>query len=73
MNSEVIDGKVLDWHFKKMNICYFFYIGDIYVGQLFKTKRNGWIAVSDLGKCEGFITRWKGCQFLLDIRKEQTK
>ena len=75
MYSVVVDGKVLDMRYKKMehNHGYVFYVGDIYVGQIFKT-RNRWCAVSSKpsnGLCplDGFRSRYHASEFLLKFNK----
>jgi len=68
--SLVKDGKVLDWRFKRMNeYTIAFYVGDIYVGQVFKMKNRSYAAVC-AGDCklrmmEGFATRYAACHFIL--------
>ena len=46
MNSLIVNGKVLDYKFKKtVDGIYAFYIGDILIGQVFRIA-NHWSAVS---------------------------
>lgn len=70
--SYVKDGKVLDYHWKKlMDGVYAFYIGDIYLGQVFNLNRGGWSAVSkkpnDLCPIAGFKTRLKASEMLIKL------
>jgi len=46
MMSTIVNGKVLDWKFKKggQDFITVFYVGDIYVGQIFKMS-HGWSVV----------------------------
>jgi len=68
--SCIVDGKVLDWKFKKgmMAFVYNFYIGDIYVGQVFNMG-GAWTAIGntphDLAPFAGFATRRHAAEFLL--------
>lgn len=75
MMSSIVDGKVLDWHFKKHPNGYVFYIGDILIGQLFNLGRiSRWSAVSNRpirGHGDGFISRWKASEFLLKLNEFQ--
>ena len=74
MYSEIVDGKVLDFHYKPMKIHhgYIFYIGHILVGQIFYITKT-WSAVSThpctLCPVDGFKTRHAAAQFLLKIRR----
>jgi len=67
-------GKVLDYSYKKLqNSHYAFYIGDIYIGQLFNTG-SFWSCVSNKPEkipdpYDGFKTRHYAAQFLLKINK----
>ena len=74
MYSEIVDGKVLDYRFKKLESNgyrhYAFYIGDIYIGQLFgDEKKRNWSCVScnpnPLFPISGFRTRLDACEILL--------
>ena len=71
MYSVVVDGKVLDFHYKKLSTSYAFYIGDILIGQIFKMKRY-WTAVSnkpnDLCLIYGFKSRYYASEFLLKLQ-----
>lgn len=68
------EGKVLDFHFKPLQINHSaFYIGDILVGQIFKHtgRLKYWTAVAltprvnNLHSVSGFGTRWKAAEWLL--------
>ena len=72
MYSQIVDRKVLDYHYKKMkhNNGYFFYIGDIYIGQMYKI-RDYW-AIVPRTKCKicpinGFINRYYAAETLLKL------
>ena len=72
MLSLVVEGKVLDWRFKKLNdFTYAFYVGDIYVGQVFKMKGRSWSAVSskpnEIHPIDGFKSRYYASEFLLKL------
>lgn len=74
MQSIVLKGKVLDFKYiqnKHLKFVYNFYIGDIYVGQLFKIDEHRWAAVGNtshkFNKIDGFGTRWKAAEFLLRL------
>jgi hypothetical protein len=69
MISSSVDGKVLDWHWKRRGVDILFYVGDIYIGQLFNLGRRGWSALhkdpNEIGLVEGFKTRYDASHFLL--------
>lgn len=68
MISSVINGKVLDWHWKKRETDSLFYVGDIYIGQLFNRGICGWTALRTLPSVElveGFKTRYAASNFLI--------
>ena len=75
MYSINVDGKVLDFRYKKQNeFTYAFYIGDILIGQIFKMGRAGWTAVfwgehnhRDLFPVDGFKTRYAASEFMLKV------
>lgn len=73
MISSVVDGKVLDWHWKKRQIDTLFYVGDIYIGQLFYHKRSGWTALhknpNNVNLVEGFKSRYSASHFLLKFEE----
>ncbi len=72
MNSCIVDGKVLDFKYKKLNeFTYAFYIGDIYIGQVFNMDTS-WTAVGrpandtkSLGPINGFKNRYYASEYLL--------
>lgn len=75
MYSKIIDGKVLDFKYKKNHYGYDFSIGDIYIGQVSNIS-NRWSAVYcnrmsgnpvTLGHVDGFSTRLDACEFLLKV------
>ena len=75
MNSIIVNGKVLDFRYtrcKEQKFVYNFFIGDIFIGQLFKMKRNNWSAVSfyrpfPLCPLGGFVNKYYASEFLLKI------
>ena len=73
MLSLVLDGKVLDYRYKKRDeFTSSFYVGDILVGQVFDMGRSGWSAVC-CGDCvmrpaEGFKTRYAASKFMLQSK-----
>ena len=83
MLSAIVDGKVLDFKYKKLQSFksgnqYAFYVGDILVGQVFK-MRFGWSSVvtfspnTSVGVVEGFITRTAASQYILQCVKLRLK
>lgn len=73
MYSLQLDGKVLDYQFKKqkqLGFGYLFFTGDIYQGQVFNTKR-GWTALasdSESRRCQlvkGFRSRLDAAEYIL--------
>ena len=74
MYSVIIDGKVLDFHYKRVKAApniHNFYVGDIFIGQVFK-MRHYWSCVSfkkpcDLCPAHGFKNRYWASEFLLRI------
>lgn len=69
MNSVVIDGKVLDFKYKKLQPFHqAFYVGDILVGQLFNMD-NYWTAIPNKPKCrvDGFVSRYWASEYCLRI------
>jgi len=74
MYSVIVDDKVLDFKYKKLDeLISAFYVGDIYVGQIFKMRR-AWSCVasrsvyingSNIYPVDGFKTRLDASQFLL--------
>lgn len=73
--SSIVDGKVLDWHWKKRETDTLFYVGDIFIGQLFNGERSGWSAVyrnpTGLGCVDGFKTRYTASNFMLKFAKNE--
>lgn len=70
----IVDGKVLDYKFKKhkaADFIYSFYIGDIFVGQLFRMRKNGWSCVPrdsyPLSPMDGFRSRFDAAECLLKM------
>jgi len=70
MMSAIVNGKVLDFKYKKggQDFITVFYIGNIYVGQIFKMS-NGWSVVgktkNSLGPIDGLRSRWQAAELLL--------
>jgi hypothetical protein len=65
------EGKVLDFHWKKLQpFHYSFYIGDIFVGQVFNLGRS-WSGVGKnphiLNGFSGFKTRLDATRFILTL------
>ena len=71
MHSLVVNGNVLDFKYKKIALGYTFYLGDIYVGQIFKMRKHEWSVVgktpSNLTPVHGFGSRWHASEFLLKL------
>lgn len=74
MTSSVVNGKVLDWHWKNRKTDVLFYVGDIYIGQLFNRRVCGWAALhktpNEIGLAEGFKTRYAASHFLLKFETD---
>lgn len=75
--SSVVNGKVLDWSWKRRKQDTVFYIGDKIVGQLFYL-RSGWSAVHTLpsttgGPVQGFRSRIAASMYLEQIEKMHQK
>jgi hypothetical protein len=73
MYSAIVDGKVLDFHFKLLiKDQYAFYLGDIFVGQIFHINKS-WDCVSykshELNPVCGFRTRYHAAEMLLKMNK----
>lgn len=71
MYSVIVNGKVLDHQHKKINdFISLFYIGDIYVGQIYKMKKS-WSVVSKtpnkLCPINGLKTKLDACELLLKL------
>lgn len=87
MYSAIVDGEVLDYHYKKhfhYKDWYCFYIGDVYVGNIIpKTRRRSWSALAN-GVCynsgepkgfclvDGFATRFDAAEYLLRVQGYRT-
>jgi hypothetical protein len=74
MYSIAVDGKVLDYHYKKggQDFIYNFYIGDIFIGQIFKLGKGDWAPVTFHTKCpyknvRGFRNRFCASEFMLIV------
>lgn len=74
MYSHIVNGKVLDFHFKKSRQSDpdAFFIGDICLGQIWQMHRkNRWTAVSlfenPYGPVVGFATRLDAAEFLIKV------
>ena len=69
------EGKVFDFHYKQnksQKFIYNFYIGDVFIGQLFKLGKHDWSAVpwheKGRGKSEqGFGSRYQASNYLLKV------
>lgn len=74
MISSIVNGKVLDWRWKKREVDTLFYVGDIFIGQLFNLGKLGWSAVhrepQTMGAVDGFKTRYAASHFLLKFEKD---
>ena len=71
MLSAIVDGKVLDYKYKKIQENhYVFNIGDICIGEIFK-MRSGWGVVVtykpsiSVGVVYGFKTRTNAAQYMI--------
>jgi len=73
MHSVNIKGKVLDFYYKKRELegNYSFYIGDIFIGQVFNMGRY-WSCVSgkphEFSLVDGFKTRFHASVFMLRLQ-----
>lgn len=74
MLSSIVDGKVLDWNWKRRETDTLFYIGDNYIGRVFYMGRAGWVALhrdyNSIGLAEGFKTRYAASHFLLKFEED---
>lgn len=73
MYSAIVDGEVLDFHFKLLiKDQYGFYLGNIFVGQIFHCNKS-WSCVSykphELNPVSGFKTRYDAAEMLLKMNK----
>jgi len=76
MMSTVVDGKVLDWHFKKRKTDTLFYIGSTYVGQIFKIRKTYTVVgrtPNRLSPIDGLATRWQAAVLLLKMEGYERK
>ena len=74
MYSTNVDGKVLDFGYKKLTDgVYAFYLGTMYMGQLFRIRPRNWAATSNgqipnnICPVDGFMSRHKAAEFLLNL------
>ena len=72
MQSLVVNGKVLDFRYKKItDSISAFYIGSIYVGQVFKMHKRAWSVVAKtpnkICPVDGFARRRDAAEFLLKL------
>lgn len=75
--SQIVDGKVLDWHFKQLKLFedstgpYSFCIGDTPLGQVFKMGKHEWTAISNkphpFNGVDGFGTRYAAAKYILKL------
>lgn len=74
--SCIVDNEVLDFHYKRIgditkNFHYAFYIGDIYIGQIFRMGDCDWSIVGrdphPLTPINGLRTRYHACELLLKM------
>lgn len=73
--SSVVNGKVLDWKFTKGNYdfpVWNFYLGETFIGKMFKAQRSGWDPVVDHTRCpfgglKGFSTRYDAAEYMLRV------
>lgn len=75
--SLLLNGKVLDYRFKKRTDDYLFYCGHILIGTVVQMRAGTWSAVSQYKPlsfvARGFKTRSDACEFLLDWNRESLK
>lgn len=69
--SIIVNGKVLDYHYKKLSaFSYNFYIGNMYMGQVFNMGKS-WSCVAKepnkLCPIDGFKTRFDACEMILKL------
>ena len=73
MLSCCYQGKVSDFKYTKLSLPngYNFYIGDIFIGQIFKMRKHNWHAVSfhknARGAIGGFGSRYHASEYLLKL------
>lgn len=78
MYSIVHKGEVLDWNFKVDfdGFRHCFYIGNVFVGQIFKMKSKTWTIVGGRNNTyplHGFVSRRKAALALLFLEGYQNK
>lgn len=77
MYSLILDGKVLDFRYKKHSGCgTAFYVGDILAGLVYNNGKLGWSVVC-VGDCQmrtasGFKTRYAASEFILQSKGLQS-
>ena len=74
MLSIIHNGKVLDFCYKvsQKGLSYNFYVGDIFIGQIFKRSKHNWTGISftDIkGSMGGFGSRYHASEYLLKLNK----
>ena len=84
MRSVNYNGEWLDWKFtqnKKLKSVYNFYIGDMFIGQIFRLSKHNWSPISFykndelteidkiLNSVNGFSSRINAAIYLLKINK----
>ena len=73
----IVEGKALDWRYKKMGDDHIaFYIGDIYVGQVWKIFKSYSVVGKNphpLCPIDGFRTRHDACEMLLKLEGYRPK
>ena len=70
MMSITVNGKVLDFKFRKRTVDITFHIGDIFVGQIFKVGRTYSVVgktPNKLSPINGLATRWRAAELLLKM------
>jgi len=70
MLSSVTGDKVLDWHYKKLPVCYNFFLGDICIGQIFKFSKHNWSAVPIFipsKSINGFGSRYHASNYMVEL------
>jgi hypothetical protein len=74
MKSIAHNNTILDFKFKKhaLPFIYNFYLGNIFIGQIFKIKSNSWSAIpfhtpSPYGAIDGFKSRDDAAMIMLKI------
>lgn len=76
--SSVVDGKVHDWKFTRSAsgspelLIWNFFLGETFIGQLFKLKKSGWCPAvhhtpCPFGGVDGFATRFDAAMYMLQV------